>query len=445
MYAHGGGGGVHLIVPSAPKSLEDIFIVDAPGPRSAYFIPVLHAGLLKPVQVNDPINKPQPPGEADVLVVDTEASDDGKLDFGGWEQERLVDGSRKGALPSVRKIGTIGSPLTIKSLTRPRSPVAQVVTESPHAHSLHRGLSGSPTGGVTVIGKRLGLTPDKRWLVGDSVSVQTGLKSGSSSTSTMQATFLGYLNPISGSVFTHETVSEHCVLQWLWYGVDVVVICVLLQESKDGVQLVPLFVNPSELKVVGHHMADSTTTADTNTLDGDDAMIGGELSSDIDVDNGDAVMMSSGDEGDGDGDETDDDEFKEMPASLMIPSVEFSTMSVGAVRDAMKAVSDELMIIGSQLFKSVASSSQSITASTTHTDGSRSVKGMHSELVNSIALRRKVSREDISTQAQLSPTKSHKGRFNIETQSPSPRNGPYVLKPLPSTSSASYGQSCNRC
>ncbi len=174
VYAYGGGGGVHLIFnPDAAKHLEDVFVLDVPGPRSAYFIPSLHADMLRPVSGGD--------GEA--------------LDYGGWQRESLGAGPRKGAAPArseedaarLRHGFPGGSPLSIRSLMT---------------------ASGS-----------------QQWRVGDQVTASAG--DSVSSGGSFAATFLGYLNPPSGHVYSYEG------------------------DAPGDMSLVPLFVNPAVLRVEG--------------------------------------------------------------------------------------------------------------------------------------------------------------------------------------------------
>lgn len=197
VYAFGGGGGVHMIVnPDAAKHLQDIFVLDAPGPRSAYFIPKLHANMLHPVQASDILTE-----NSEEIAMRVSAV----ADYGGYEL-RTMNASMRGGAPV-------------------ESPAAYPDAAAKHRH-------GFPTQSplhIRSLQQRSSVNTSQ-WKIGDSVLMhRTATSTGSDSLGdeAFSGSFLGYIDPVTGKVFTSE------------YDVPI------------SVTVVPLLVNPTELRVQG--------------------------------------------------------------------------------------------------------------------------------------------------------------------------------------------------
>lgn len=95
MFYHGGSSGVHLVISrDSQKHLADVFVLDLPGPRSAYFVPAIHASMLHPIQVDRVADVSPACATNTVLAPDTSS-----VDYGGWIEEELSLSKRTGCSP----------------------------------------------------------------------------------------------------------------------------------------------------------------------------------------------------------------------------------------------------------------------------------------------------------------------------------------------------------
>ena len=89
VFAHSGGQGVQIILAvNARNCVQDGFVLDAPGPRSAYFIPALHSAS---TLTDD--------HAASAVANSARDAHTSVIDYGGWVLEPLTCTERAGASP----------------------------------------------------------------------------------------------------------------------------------------------------------------------------------------------------------------------------------------------------------------------------------------------------------------------------------------------------------
>lgn len=200
MFIHSGDRGVQLIInPENRHHLQDVFVMEAPGPRSAYFIPAVHASMIAASVSAELSSEDEAAGVVDddspePADVDAFGGEDGPqppsiIDYGGWILETLSPVQRAGASPYKNRDLTVYK----------------------HGHPPSAGLF-SP----------MASQQQRSFTIGDTVPL-----SGTGAGSLLNGTLIGYIDPSSGSVYTRP------------------------EDAPDGVIVQPLLVDSTALRVEG--------------------------------------------------------------------------------------------------------------------------------------------------------------------------------------------------
>jgi hypothetical protein len=221
VFYHGGGAGVHLVISrDNQKHLADVFVLDLPGPRSAYFIPAVHASMLFPIQADHvpDVTATKTPTNSSSTGCDSSTSL--ALDYGGWVEEEMSPSKRTGC-----------SPFTIADI--------------PSVRNGHMPAVKSPA---------------KPLQFGQTVRVAS-----SGDGDPFDAMLLGFMDPPSGRVYARVEASiTRDVLQCQLYpGYHLILHCVAVQATPNPAEAVAVLGDPSQLSIAGSRVGLESVYSET--------------------------------------------------------------------------------------------------------------------------------------------------------------------------------------